>query len=57
MNLKQLFCKHIWKETEKRELLRETLDYNFVLGRVITIKHYAVWVTCVKCGKESIIEK
>ncbi len=56
INLKHLFCKHIWK-TESIDLIRQSIiyiagcypwQYKFV---------YAVSQKCIKCGKTMIIEQ
>lgn len=54
MNLKQLFCEHVWQET-KEEYLRKVKEY---WGYDLLIfKYYAIYETCVKCGKTRIVEK
>jgi len=60
MNLKQLFCKHIWRD-EKEEFLRtekeQTWSYLLVAYFYSVKKYYAVTKKCVKCDKTVVIEE
>ena len=63
--LRQLFCRHIWRTDKAEEISRATYKYKaqnvFDERGLPTLKHvdlctYAVFKSCVKCGKEKIIQ-
>lgn len=60
MNIKQLFCKHIYKITKVEEVgtTSSKVYMTYLYGRVWTLnyKNTAVYKTCLKCGKEIIID-
>jgi hypothetical protein len=54
MNWKQIFCNHIWKETDK-ELLEEWKEQGFLLWR--NYSRWGVMQRCIKCDKTRLQEK
>ena len=51
--MSKLFCRHIWKRT-KRILIDE---YRVMILETVPqydVKEYALYFTCLKCGKEKI---
>jgi hypothetical protein len=63
--LKQLLCKHIWKEMQSEKIRRHALyeliisDYQVLpgVGEKIGYKqYYATTIKCVLCGKVKIEE-
>jgi hypothetical protein len=59
MNLKQLFCNHVWK-IDKEEFLRDTREvFGLAFGKLDTYadyKYYAQYQHCLNCSKTRIIE-
>jgi hypothetical protein len=58
MNLKQIFCNHIWEEKEKTFLKKRQRMWNG--GASIEIEDYNTYVVkrhCLKCDKDDIIEE
>lgn len=51
MEIKQLFCRHVYKTVKKEFLNQKTLKY---IGYCVYYKHFAYHEVCVKCGKEKI---
>ena len=59
MNLKQLFCKHIYK-TFGQEFLRhqrEPLGRSSFIVTYATFSYYSIKDVCTKCGKVNIHEE
>lgn len=56
MNVKQLFCNHIW-EQEDVKLLRSYDRWLFEIHPVQRINFYAIKHKCIKCQKEEIFEQ
>lgn len=61
MNLKQIFCKHIWKEISE-EFLRGGYTTSVYIGhgagwRYYKMNYYAISFECVKCGKTKKVEE
>ena len=54
MKIKQLFCKHIYKDT-KQELLKERFA-KFGSIAYYDVNTYAIFQTCIRCDKKRIIE-
>jgi len=55
MNLKQLFCKHVWK-SYKEEWLKSFKNYKYNFGDYYVTKLYASYEKCLKCDKMRIVE-
>ena len=53
MNLKQLFCRHIWKVLKTEPLYRITEHVGFLLYE--TYEYEAWHCQCLKCEKKSIM--
>jgi hypothetical protein len=56
MILKQLFCKHIWKDEEKH-FLRRRKESDWVRYWFHIYDYYALHQKCVKCDKDRIVER
>jgi len=54
MNIKQLFCKHVWKETSKEFLFKEKEEWGVVYYAMFS--HFASHRKCIKCGKDKVVE-
>ena len=59
MKLKQLFCRHIWKDVDKTYLRSYKVFYTNIWGYDISYdtKEYSFNQTCMKCNKTRIIVK
>ena len=63
--LKQLFCKHVWKEVNSELLWSRTIRIIKMLSfSTMDVKeyneiknHYAIGYRCIKCGKIKIEEE
>lgn len=59
MNLKQLFCHHVWQVTDKKYL--HTVEKQYIILRETNYytryNHYAFYETCLKCSKTRIYEE
>lgn len=56
--IKQLFCKHIWKEG-KEEYLGKRMGTVYTVGVGVEYKiisRYAIYMSCIKCEKLSCEE-
>lgn len=56
MKLKQLFCRHIYKDEEEVSLGKKK-DFNSFLGLYINKERIAVKKVCLKCEKAYFVEK
>lgn len=61
MNFKQIFCDHIWQDTEAKSLRTQRDVYIPAFGHNPTtysdFEYVAIYQKCVKCQKERVIEK
>jgi len=54
MSIKQLFCKHIWKEISIEFLYNSREE--LVLSYYVMYSYYASHIKCIKCGKDNVIQ-
>jgi hypothetical protein len=59
MNIKQIFCNHIYKEIEQQELYEQREQYGTSIEGLSTYSNFKYFVskrTCLKCQKSKLVK-
>jgi hypothetical protein len=56
--LKELFCRHVWKQVDSEYLRDGRHSYATIRGvsYYSDYKYYALNQVCIKCGKDRVVE-
>jgi len=56
-NIRQLLCRHLWKEEQKVRLREGTEENGFNPLKPYRYLYYAVYQKCLKCDKKKITQE